>query len=231
MLTLLLIVLISAPGGVVPLIQRFQRIERDVMHGRVDARVARSKLAALMPRLRQQLLADVAFRRPTSRRWRFPVLGGSRRHNVGGKGSGYRPLTPKPSYSFYHGNKHGGHPAHDVFIHDRNGDCKDDRTAKPVPVVAMTRSIVVSVNRAWKAGLPRGGIYLWLYEPVRDEFHYYAHLDRLDVRLGQVLQPGQQIGTVGKTGFKRRRPCHIHLMVLRFDKARMSPVNYYDRLP
>ncbi len=47
----------------------------------------------------------------------------------------------------------------------------------------------------------------------------YSHLDRVDVRVGQRVRKGQQIGTVGRTCYKRgdpQRQCsfdHVHFEV------------------
>ena len=47
--------------------------------------------------------------------------------SIGGvRGSGFRPK----GYDFYDGNRHGGHPAHDIFVQDADQDALDDATGR-----------------------------------------------------------------------------------------------------
>ena len=72
----------------------------------------------------------------------------------------------KKGYDFFDGNKHGGHPAYDIFIRDKNRDCLDDKTGKPVNALAMEDCAELSVNTGWSRGSAiRGGNYVWLYNP------------------------------------------------------------------
>lgn len=155
-----LIVVSSAPleaETLAALVGRFDRFERDVMFGRLPRKEARKQLLTLLTKIREATKGHALLVAPVPNVWRFPIEGGARHINVGGKGSGFRPKRPAPSYDFYDGNRHGGHPAHDLFIHDRDRDCRDDRTSKSVRTLAMVAGIVVAVNLDYKPGLPRGG--------------------------------------------------------------------------
>ncbi|MCA9520034.1 MAG: M23 family metallopeptidase [Myxococcales bacterium] len=220
---------VSSAAPVPRLLQDFDRFERDVMFGRLGRRAARQRLLEMLKKIRVTYGPRLEGRRVPSI-WHFPIEGGARRFNVGGRGKGFRPKRPSPPYDFYDGNRHGGHPAHDLFIHDRNRDCRDDRTSKPVRALAMVPGVVIAVNLRFSPGKPRGGRYVWIYNPHLDKLFYYAHLDRVDVHLGQLLTAGAVIGTVGASGFKKPRPCHIHLMVLDVADGAMRPFNYYDKL-
>ena len=61
----------------------------------------------------------------------FPIAGYNALNIGGENGNGYI----ASGYDYFDGNKHGGHPAQDIFIHDSNQDCKDDLTQKPVCVL------------------------------------------------------------------------------------------------
>jgi len=129
----------------------------------------------------------------------FP-LRGYNFHSVGGKGgSGYQIR----GYDFFDGNEHKGHPGHDIFIRDKNQDGLDDVTGRPVEVVAAASGIVVSVNLNWKPSSPiRGGNYIWIYELIKSRYYYYAHLNEIFIKVGQVVSKGERLGTVGRTGVK-----------------------------
>ena len=108
--------------------------------------------------------------------------------------------------------------------------CRHDRSGRPFDAVAMQPAVVLSVNQDWRPGNPRGGRYVWLYQPTQRLLYYYAHLGEVAVRPGDVVPRGGRLGTVGKTGFPARHahhPCHIHLMVLRPAGGDMVPVNWF----
>lgn len=76
------------------------------------------------------------------------------------------------------------------------------------PVVAVRGGTVVKAGNS--GGL--GGIRAW----VRDDdgnFHYYAHMSELNVRVGQRVGAGRRIGAVGTTGNARGTPPHLHYSV------------------
>ncbi|HYE79318.1 MAG TPA: M23 family metallopeptidase, partial [bacterium] len=128
-----------------------------------------------------------------------------------------------------------GHPAHDLFILDRDYDSRNDRTRRPVPVLALTGGVVVATSPRWAVGSPlRGGKYVWVYSPPERAFFYYAHNDSLLVVPGDVVRAGDALAFVGRTGrnaYLRRSPTHLHLMQLTLDaRNRPQPADCYPRL-
>jgi peptidoglycan LD-endopeptidase LytH len=166
----------------------------------------------------------------------FPVEGAGC-SAIGGAGKGYRGAG---GYSFYSGNAHGGHPSHDIFIPDRDQDCLHDRTKAPVRVLAVRGGFVASVTPHWsadsldaKGAVLRGGICVWIYDPVADGFWYYAHLHDVAVVPGQVVSSDAPIGTVGRTGKNAapsRSPTHLHLTLLTLQGSDPVPADPYTLL-
>jgi len=161
----------------------------------------------------------------------FPLEGYNYKAMGGSKGNGYI----ASGYDFFAGNKHGGHPAHDIFIYDKNQDGLDDRTGKPVNVRSYGFGVVVATETNWKPGSEqRGGNYVWIYFPIERTLCYYAHNNKVLVQPGQIVDPGTVIATVGRTGknaAQKRSPTHLHFMVLKLDKDFYPhPENCYDYL-
>jgi len=160
----------------------------------------------------------------------FPLKGYSF-HFIGGKmGSGYQ----AEGYDFFDENDHKGHPGHDIFIRDKNQDGLDDLTERPVEVLSASSGIVVSVNLDWRPSSPlRGGNYIWIYEPIDSRYYYYAHLNEIFVRIGQMVFKGDRLGTVGRTGvnaYLRKSPTHLHFVVHKSVEGYPKPINPYKDL-
>ena len=150
---------------------------------------------------------------------------------IGGKeGSGYQTF----GYDFFDGNQHKGHPGHDIFIRDKNQDGVDDVTGKPVEVVSTSQGVVVSINLNWESSSPiRGGNYIWIYEPIKSRYFYYAHLDKIFVRVDQIVSKGDRLGTVGRTGvnaYPKKSPTHLHFVVHQSVDGYPIPINPYMEL-
>jgi murein DD-endopeptidase MepM/ murein hydrolase activator NlpD len=137
-------------------------------------------------------------------------------------------------YDFFDGSQHKGHPGHDIFVRDKNQDGLDDATGRPVRVTAVSPGVVVSVHENWEPpSMIRGGNYVWIYDPVRSRYYYYAHLDRISVKVGQVVSRGEGLGTVGRTGlnaYPKRSPTHLHLTVHESIAGYPRPINLYREL-
>lgn len=157
----------------------------------------------------------------------YPVLGYD---TSWGEEGAYRPH----GYQFFSGNRQGIHPSLDLFILDRNQDSLDDRTQKPVPIVAFSGGVVVGVNTEWEfPSSQRGGKYVWIFDPGTDRYNYYAHLAHVQVHLGQVVTAGETLGFLGRTGlnaYKKRSPTHLHLTVLSYRQGEMVPYNPWSEL-
>lgn len=151
--------------------------------------------------------------------------------SIGGKnGSGYVP----GGYNYYDGNRHTGHPAHDIFVLDKNRDSNCDRTGKPVEILSFTDGVAIAVNKEWQAGSGiRGGKYIWIYNPVLDRYFYYGHLRQVAVNVGDIVKSGSRIANLGRSGknaVMERSPTHLHFMSLSFAEGKMIPVDTYKEL-
>ena len=103
---------------------------------------------------------------------------------------------------------------------DRSPARVDIFALRGTPVRSAPRGLVVSVR---EGGL--GGRQVWVMGPG-GERHYYAHLDdwRKGLETGDLVAPGDSLGTVGTTGNARGTPPHLHYGVYGKDGA-------YDPLP
>lgn len=195
----------------VDLAHRWQILERSIR----DGDRPRPELETAFHYLHRRLKAQIKDSSATETRV-FPL----RNHQQEQVGH-FDPSSYIPKgYDFFDGNRHGGHPAVDIFIEDRNQDGQDDRTRQPVQVVAVAGGLVVSTHDQWKVGSPlRGGHYVWVYDRAADAYWYYAHLDRIAVHVGHRVKPGEALGTLGRTGanaYPARSPTHLHLSCFKY---------------
>lgn len=161
----------------------------------------------------------------------FPVRGYYPREAIGGRGRGYR----AQGFDLFDMDVKGSHPAHDIFIRDRNQDNLDDRTWEPVDVLAFTSGLVLATETSWKYDSElRGGNWIWIYDPCLHMLFFYAHNHIVSVKTGQWVQAGEKIAEMGRTGFnayKARSPTHLHLMALKLNEQGLpEPFNTYPWL-
>lgn len=208
---------------------RYNALNNLIRDGKISKEPARGALKLLLVEVRQEFDRAGGKLYPKAG-WIFPLAGYDSRAITGGRNKGYI----ASGYDFFTGNRHGGHPAFDIFIRDRNQDSLDDRTNRPVTVLSLTGGIVVALEHEWEQGSAlRGGKYLWIYDPANDLLVYYAHNSELLVGLGDIVKPGDAIARVGRSGFnahKRRSPTHLHLSVLRVQDGWPLPLNVYQDL-
>jgi peptidoglycan LD-endopeptidase LytH len=207
----------------------FDRLNASIRDGRIEKRAAQTAIAALAPKIRAYFYAAGGVDSPRDH-WVFPLQGYGSKAIGGVRGEGYLPR----GYDYFDGNKHGGHPAHDIFILDKNQDEKDDRTGAPVAVTAMRNGVVVAAAADWAPGSGlRGGKYIYLFDPSISSLIYYAHNGEIFVKPGDLVQAGQKIAIVGRTGksaAEKRSPTHLHLMQLVFENGTLSPHDLYKVL-
>lgn len=103
-----------------------------------------------------------------------------------------------------------------------------DRTHAGVDIFATRGTPVLSATRGMVASMRDGGLggrQVWVMGPGRER-HYYAHLDDWQEGLGagDLVWPGDPLGTVGNTGNARGTPPHLHYGIYGSDGA-------YDPLP
>lgn len=205
------------------------RFERSVRDQILHKEAARKQFPALFKALKDSC-GQYPFRKHAS--WVFPVQGyGVRDMGAGG----FKPdirygSSPIKGYDFFDGNRHGGHPAYDIFIRDRNQDSLDDRNRKPAAVLAPVDLLVLSVEKDWNPDSDiRGGRYIWALDPLRDLIFYFAHLNEVQANGGAFCRAGSVIGTVGRTGANAvpsRSPTHLHFMVLAVKGDSLIPLDY-----
>ena len=162
--------------------------------------------------------------------WVFPVKGYTSSAIGGRNGSGFIVAD----FDFYDGAT-GGHPAHDIFILDKNQDCIDDNTNKPVQILSMSGGIVVETRKNWTSDMMdiKGGNIVYVYDNYTDGLFYYAHMKDVFVNVGDFVYPGMELGTMGRTGknaFPSRSPTHLHIMYVKNLNGDILPANIYNDL-
>lgn len=99
-----------------------------------------------------------------------------------------------------------------TFGEPRSGSRKhkgaDLFAVKGSPVVAATGGSVTKAVQTDDGTL--GGARVWV---AGDDgwWYYYAHLDSVAVVLGQRVETGDRLGTVGNTGAAKTTPSHLHV--------------------
>lgn len=213
----------------IPPCTAYNELNNGIRDGRIARSAAKAELTRTLAAVRQEYYLRGGRDYPVSE-WVFPVEGYDLRAIDVGRSHGFVP----GGYDFFSGNRHGGHPALDIFIRDHNRDNLDDRTGKPVRVLSMTGGIVVALEKQWEQSSKlRGGKYIWVYEPAGELLVYYAHNDQLLVELGEIVRPGTPLATIGRSGLnaaRRRSPTHLHLSVLKVADGKPLPLDIYTTL-
>lgn len=207
----------------------FNELNTQIRDGLIKKSDAIIKINELIPLIRKYFLYNGGVEYPVSE-WVFPVRGYGYGAIGGVNGSGYNPR----GYDYFDGNRHGGHPSHDIFIKDKNQDCIDDRTGNPVDVLSMSSGVVVALDKEWETDSDlRGGKYIWIYDTFSDALFYYAHNNMVNVNVGDIVKPGDKIAEVGRTGlnaYKKRSPTHLHITYLIINNGNVKPENIYDTI-
>lgn len=220
---------IKAPKVLTPC-ERFNRLNTLVRDGKIKRQAAKDSIRKLLPLVAKFFYTNGG-KNYNRKQWIFPIQGYNK-HFIGGKnGEGYVPN----GYNYFDGNKHGGHPSHDIFIYDRNQDSIDDNTGKPVNTLSMSSGIVIAYDPAWKpSSVLEGGHYLWIYDPSTQGIFYYAHNSKLFVKPGDIVKPGQRIAHIGRTGksaSEKRSPTHLHITYLKVKPdGSLPPEDLYQDL-
>lgn len=208
---------VTNPKISISLCQKFETLNNTIRDNKIEFNSALKEIQNQIPKIKVEYYKSGG-KDWKENSWVFPIKGYSYSAIGGTNGNGYI----ASGYNFFDGNKHGGHPAHDIFIQDNNQDCKDDKTNKYVNVLSFSGGIVVATENFWDTSSQlRGGKYIWIFDPYSNSLFYYAHNNKVLVASGQIITPGQIIATVGRSGlnaFKKRSPTHLHFTQLKFDK-------------
>lgn len=228
---ILLLILFSeyAAFGQVNPCDEFNDLNTKVRDGLISRDDARNEIRVLLPKI-EEYFSQNGGTEISDKDWVFPLRGYTSASIGGVNGSGYKPK----GYDYFDGNKHGGHPAHDIFIHDMNQDDIDDITGKPVDVLSVSNGVVIACERDWDNSSDlRGGKYIYIYDPSYDGIFYYAHNSKIFVKPGDIVRAGDKIAECGRTGlnaYKRRSPTHLHIMFLQIEDGYPKPKNIYNEL-
>ncbi|WP_229244055.1 M23 family metallopeptidase [Emticicia sp. CRIBPO] len=204
---------------------RFKNLLVSIREQTLEPEAAREEFKSIMREVRQAYPAPAELK--GSEGIVFP-LAGSNYTAVGGGGTGYRDV----GFDLFDHTVSGSHPAHDIFILDRNYDCVDDRKNKYIDIVSVGNGIVLATEKNWQdTSSYRGGNYVWVYDFERGGLWYYAHHRKVVVEPGQIVAPGDKLGEVGRTGFNainKRSDTHLHLMFLALEEDLLPcPVNHF----
>lgn len=221
----------ATSGRVATYCRQFQQIYEDVATRAIEPDSAARAFQYVMLGLRSAFSAGDSCKLLDSTYFVYPLRGHLPKYTIGGKGRGYK----DKGFDLFDMDVRGSHPAHDLFIRDKDKDNLDDDSFKPVDVLAFSSGVVLSSETAWYDGSERrGGNYIWIYDPCLDGIFYYAHNSKVLVGAGQWVEAGDKIGEVGRTGFnaiKERSPTHLHLMFLKLTpEALPNPQNTYEWL-
>jgi peptidoglycan LD-endopeptidase LytH len=211
------------------LCNEFNALNSAVRDNTIKKPAAKVHFRVLIEEIRKEYRASGGEDYPANA-WVFPLQGYGYDSIGGVRGNGYQ----RDGYNYFDGNRHSGHPSHDIFIHDRKQISIDDKTGKPVHVLSVTGGVVVAEEKDWdpESSL-RGGKYIWIYDPASSALVYYAHNSTLHVNVGDLVKPGDIIADVGRTGlnaFKKRSPSHLHITYLSIVNGQPVPKNIYREL-
>lgn len=206
----------------------FNSFNNEVLKGHVSKQEAQRVIGSFMQQIKGEIKRYGAVN-DQNQIWAFPLKGYNYKATGGTNGNGYN----DKGFKYIDGNKHGAHPAHDIFITDKNQDGLDDRTLQPVDVQAVRAGIVVACTNKWDAASNmRGGRYIWMYHP-EGFFSYYAHNRAIFIKPGDYIKQGQKIAEVGRTGFnayKKRSPTHLHFSTFKLVDNIPVPFNSFTQL-
>ena len=208
--------------------ESYKQLLVDIREEKISPFEAQRTFQAIMVELHEKYPTQ---KDSTERAFIFPLRGMNWR-SIGGKnGSGYF----ANHYDLFDATKKGSHPAHDIFIKDRNQDCIDERTNNYVDILSLTDAMVLAVETDWQPNSDyRGGNYVWTYDLRTGGLWYYAHQRQVIVQAGQMVKAGEKLGEVGRTGFnayQKRSETHLHLTYLSIDEDNLPhPINTYKWL-
>lgn len=207
----------------------FNDLNTKVRDGLISRDDAQNQIRELIPKIKEYFSKNGGTE-ISDKEWIFPLEGYTSASIGGVNGNGYQ----AKGYDYFDGNKHGGHPAQDIFIIDKNQDNLDDYTKEPVNILSVSNGVVIACESQWETTSDlRGGKYIYIYDPAYAGIFYYAHNSEIFVKPGDVVKAGDVIAHCGRTGlnaYKKRSPTHLHLMFLQVEDGYPKPKNIYNEL-
>ena len=154
--------------------------------------------------------------------WVFPMSGFTS-CSYRDKGKDYKDTR----FDFFQGAEFSDHPAHDIFILDNDSNSIEDSTGKHVNAVSMTSGVIISIYKTWETGnFLRSGNYVKLFDPESEAIFYYSHLDSVLVQPGDIINAGDVIGLVGRTGRNAiSGRTHLHIAYYKIEDGYPVPKN------
>lgn len=207
----------------------FNDLQTQIREGQIEKQEAKIQFKAIIPQLKQYFTDNGGIEIPREN-WIFP-LQDYNHLAIGGHGNGYL----AKGYDYFDGNKSHAHPAHDIFIRDADQDDTDDKTGTLVNVRSMSCGVVVAVVNDWQPESElRGGKSVMIYDPVSNGLFAYAHHSFVFSGVGDIIKPGDVIGTVGRTGknaYAPKSPTHLHISYMKIGTDTLPrPENIYTDL-
>ncbi len=209
-----------------PVFERWHKTDQLIRDRKIDEDDAKDSIAMYV-KLGVLEFKQLGVTGTTRNNWVFPMFGFT--------WTGYR--TDGKDYKdedfdYFQGGEFHGHPAHDIFILDKDTNCIEDSTGKEVYAVAMVNGIVLSKYDTWfRADYLRSGNYVKLFDPESKAIFYYSHLDSVFVNVGQYVKAGEPIGYVGRTGRKAiKGKTHIHIAYYKIDDGHPIPEDIIEDL-
>jgi len=207
-------------------------LEIKIRDNAIKPEEARNQMVSVHSRLMSFCTNHKQFKSKNAPGFVFPVEAHTHEDIGGLNGSGYYGAK---YFRFYDNTRRASHTAHDIFVYDNNFDGKCDLLQDFVNVLSTSDGIVVSINTGWVPAQTnlRGGNYVWVLDPHKQEYLYYAHLHDVSVAIGQIVTAGQKLGTIGRSGlnaYKKKSITHLHYACIQFDGGNMTPRNPYPEL-
>ena len=198
--------------------RQWEQVEQALLDGKLEGKEARKSFKELW---HQVTIDDLPSPKEGLWQWDFPVPGY-------GEDSFSAQIYSSDKFKFLDGPKFQGHPGVNIYIRDRERKGLDERNGKPAPVVSCTDGVVVSARKFWAETDPNPlGVYVVVLSQEEKRFFYYCNLSKLKVGLGQLVDKGQVLGWVGRTGHdtvKKNLGTHLRFHVLSFDDGLFYPV-------
>ena len=198
--------------------RQWQEWEQKVWDGKAERKEAQTKFRELWSRV---TIDDLPSVKEGLWQWDFPMPG------YGADDWSSQSYNPE-QYKFADGPAAVGHPAINIYAHDRLRKGLDDRTGKAIAIVSATDGVVVSARKFWaETDTNPLGVYVCVLSQEEKRFFYYAHLSKLKVGLGQLVRKGQVLGWLGRTGtdvVKKNLGTHLRFEVHTFDDGLFYPV-------